>query len=66
MSEQPIPKEPKKELVNIACRATPECPGNKAEKQVINPRSAGATLIRFICQTCKKTFHVPMGTTLDI
>lgn len=52
-----------KQIVSISCRATPGCTGCEAEKQTIP--SSGATLVRFICQTCKKSFHVPMGQTVE-
>lgn len=53
------------EIVNITCRATPECTGDRAKKEVIPRPGGGVTLVRFICETCKRPFTIPMGTAVD-
>ena len=53
------------EVVWMACRADPNCDGQQARKVMSRTGSfEGGTVFRYICEKCKKPFHIPMGTVL--
>lgn len=59
---QPTPQQEGEE-VWMACRATEGCPGTHARKVFSHTGSLeGGTVTRFVCTTCGKPFHIPLGT----
>jgi len=58
----PTPQQEGK-VVWMACRADPNCDGTHAKMVMSHTGSLeGGTVIRYVCEKCKKPFHIPMGT----
>ena len=47
------------QIVWISCRATPNCEGKNAKIELLFPPAGlGGTTTRYVCQTCKRPFHI--------
>lgn len=47
------------QIVWMSCRATPNCEGKNAKIELLFPPAGfGGTTTRYVCQTCKRPFHI--------
>ena len=58
MAVKAPPTDPKKKTVWIACRATPNCPGNQAIVVFSKRHAGGGSNTRYRCTVCNRTFHI--------
>lgn len=61
---KPLVQEEKPKLIWMACRATPGCEGRTANL-VRNFETAGGRVVRYVCTTCNRHWHVPIGGSIS-